>query len=333
MTGIVQDSVRYPFHALWFTTMLGRKANLKPLLKLLREAGAHVTRVTEFIQGKQTRWGVGWSFFPASLFLGGRSNTENTQQPAQQSAAAMEEDGAAETGDKADEKAAAAGGGGGGEGVDEVAAGMDHSLMGVRNLNWKQRGDVKHCEVTNAPKGTPEVVQRLREVITTSKFAPRLTNTEYTDATTADQTAPTDPMEVDPPLPPQFNLSAIVRGQFLAEGRKGEELTYRIFVGAFDPTAPAPAADTTDETAEADTAGSTKRKRDEADVQGPAATKKATAEAAVGGGSEPVHVAVAICHGPDALRKSFWMFFNTLKQDVERTNRKWRRQALQKAAK
>lgn len=42
--------------------MLGRKASLRPLLALIRELGPTCVRSIEFAQGKQSRWGLAWTF-------------------------------------------------------------------------------------------------------------------------------------------------------------------------------------------------------------------------------------------------------------------------------
>lgn len=46
----------------WFTTMLGRRASVKPLVRHLRQLGGVLVRTTEFLQGRTTRWGLAWSF-------------------------------------------------------------------------------------------------------------------------------------------------------------------------------------------------------------------------------------------------------------------------------
>jgi 23S rRNA (adenine1618-N6)-methyltransferase len=48
----------------WFTSMVGRKMNLKFLISKVREAGATVVKTTEFVQGQTARWGLAWSFLP-----------------------------------------------------------------------------------------------------------------------------------------------------------------------------------------------------------------------------------------------------------------------------
>nr|CAG4650088.1 EOG090X04JL [Sida crystallina] len=44
-----------------FTTMLGHKSSLEPILAMIEESGATWSR-TEFSQGRTTRWGVAWTY-------------------------------------------------------------------------------------------------------------------------------------------------------------------------------------------------------------------------------------------------------------------------------
>lgn len=48
----------------WYTTMVGRKSNLKFLISKLREVGVSIVKTTEFVQGQTCRWGLAWSFVP-----------------------------------------------------------------------------------------------------------------------------------------------------------------------------------------------------------------------------------------------------------------------------
>jgi len=50
----------------WYTSMVGRKTNLKVLISKLWEVGATIVKTTEFVQGQTCRWGLAWSFLPAS---------------------------------------------------------------------------------------------------------------------------------------------------------------------------------------------------------------------------------------------------------------------------
>ncbi|XP_020241317.1 methyltransferase-like protein 16 homolog isoform X2 [Asparagus officinalis] len=62
VTRIIEDSVVLKHSFRWFTSMIGRKSNLKSLISKLREVGVSVVKTTEFVQGKTCRWGLAWSF-------------------------------------------------------------------------------------------------------------------------------------------------------------------------------------------------------------------------------------------------------------------------------
>ncbi|KAL6185556.1 hypothetical protein ACLB2K_041688 [Fragaria x ananassa] len=57
-TCIIEDNVMLKHTFRWYTTMLGRKSNLKLLTSKLWEVGATVVKTTEFVQGQTCRWGV-----------------------------------------------------------------------------------------------------------------------------------------------------------------------------------------------------------------------------------------------------------------------------------
>lgn len=61
---IIDDSVVLKQAFRWYTSMVGRKANLKVLVSKLWEVGASVVKTTEFVQGETCRWGLAWSFLP-----------------------------------------------------------------------------------------------------------------------------------------------------------------------------------------------------------------------------------------------------------------------------
>ncbi|KAK1548787.1 hypothetical protein Q3G72_034618 [Acer saccharum] len=61
---IIKDSVALKQTSRWYTSMVGRKLNLKILTSNLREVGATVVQTTEFVQGKTCRWGLAWTFMP-----------------------------------------------------------------------------------------------------------------------------------------------------------------------------------------------------------------------------------------------------------------------------
>ncbi|XP_021602334.1 RNA N6-adenosine-methyltransferase mettl16 isoform X2 [Manihot esculenta] len=63
---IIEDSVVLKESFRWFTSMVGRKANLKFLISKLRDVGVTVVKTTEFVQGQTCRWGLAWSFVPPS---------------------------------------------------------------------------------------------------------------------------------------------------------------------------------------------------------------------------------------------------------------------------
>lgn len=64
ITRIIEDSTQLKQHFRWFTSMIGRKSNLKYLRSKLWEVGVTVVKTTEFVQGRTSRWGLAWSFLP-----------------------------------------------------------------------------------------------------------------------------------------------------------------------------------------------------------------------------------------------------------------------------
>ncbi|KAH0468910.1 hypothetical protein IEQ34_002142 [Dendrobium chrysotoxum] len=66
ITHIIEDSVVLKRSFRWFSTMVGKKANLKFLISKLREVRVSVVKTTEFVQGQTARWGLAWSFIPPS---------------------------------------------------------------------------------------------------------------------------------------------------------------------------------------------------------------------------------------------------------------------------
>jgi len=50
----------------WYTTMVGRKATLKAVKQDLLRHRVPALRVTEFAQGRTSRWGIAWSFSAAA---------------------------------------------------------------------------------------------------------------------------------------------------------------------------------------------------------------------------------------------------------------------------
>ncbi|KAL4310005.1 hypothetical protein GQ457_01G045410 [Hibiscus cannabinus] len=66
ITRIIEDSAVLKQSFRWYTSMVGRKVNLKFLISKLRELGVTIVKTTEFVQGKTCRWGLAWSFVPPS---------------------------------------------------------------------------------------------------------------------------------------------------------------------------------------------------------------------------------------------------------------------------
>jgi len=67
VTAMVRDSLVVRGKVGWYTSMVGKKTSLRKVLAVLREAGVRNVRTTEFLQGRTTRWGVGWNFTAAGL--------------------------------------------------------------------------------------------------------------------------------------------------------------------------------------------------------------------------------------------------------------------------
>ncbi|KAH7424918.1 hypothetical protein KP509_11G031600 [Ceratopteris richardii] len=59
---IINDSIQLKEQIHWFTTMVGRKVNLKILIHKLREIGVKILKTTEFVQGRTCRWGLAWTY-------------------------------------------------------------------------------------------------------------------------------------------------------------------------------------------------------------------------------------------------------------------------------
>ncbi|XP_031126646.1 uncharacterized protein LOC116028928 [Ipomoea triloba] len=62
ITRMIDDSVKLRQSFRWYTSMIGRKANMKVLESKLWEVGATVVKTTEFVQGQTCRRGLAWSF-------------------------------------------------------------------------------------------------------------------------------------------------------------------------------------------------------------------------------------------------------------------------------
>ncbi|XP_057840111.2 uncharacterized protein LOC131049995 isoform X2 [Cryptomeria japonica] len=66
ITRIIEDSIQLKERVRWYTTMVGRKVNLKYLTSSLRKAGVTMVQTTEFVQGRTSRWGLAWTFISPS---------------------------------------------------------------------------------------------------------------------------------------------------------------------------------------------------------------------------------------------------------------------------
>ncbi|KAM4099221.1 hypothetical protein ACJW30_07G140600 [Castanea mollissima] len=64
ITRIIEDSAVLKQSFRWYTSMVGRKSNLKSLTAKLWEVGVNIVKTTEFVQGQTCRWGLAWSFVP-----------------------------------------------------------------------------------------------------------------------------------------------------------------------------------------------------------------------------------------------------------------------------
>lgn len=62
VTRLARESVVSSTRVVWFTSMLGKKASIQPLMNVLRELGASSILSTQLIQGKTMRWAIAWSF-------------------------------------------------------------------------------------------------------------------------------------------------------------------------------------------------------------------------------------------------------------------------------
>ena len=59
---IIADSLMYKEKISWYSSMLGKKSSLQPLLKLLVDLKVTNVRTVRFVGGVTTRWGIAWSF-------------------------------------------------------------------------------------------------------------------------------------------------------------------------------------------------------------------------------------------------------------------------------
>ncbi|ORY98086.1 hypothetical protein BCR43DRAFT_563402 [Syncephalastrum racemosum] len=59
---MINQSLDYKDHITWFTSLIGRKKTIKPLLAILKEKGIENYAVRDFCLGKTKRWAIAWSF-------------------------------------------------------------------------------------------------------------------------------------------------------------------------------------------------------------------------------------------------------------------------------
>lgn len=77
ITRIIEDSVKLKQSFRWYTSMVGRKSNLKILISKLRAVGVTIVKTTEFVQGQTCRWGLAWSFVPPSKKISAHATENN----------------------------------------------------------------------------------------------------------------------------------------------------------------------------------------------------------------------------------------------------------------
>ncbi len=62
VSAMIKDSISLGHRIGFYTSMVGKKKSLKPLIKLLKELKVPHVFSTDFVQGDTTRWGIAWSF-------------------------------------------------------------------------------------------------------------------------------------------------------------------------------------------------------------------------------------------------------------------------------
>ncbi|KAI8643636.1 hypothetical protein BD408DRAFT_385291 [Parasitella parasitica] len=60
---MVMESLKLQQQVHWYTSMIGLKRTIRPLVRLLNDQGITNYIVTDFIQGKTVRWAIAWSFY------------------------------------------------------------------------------------------------------------------------------------------------------------------------------------------------------------------------------------------------------------------------------
>ncbi|KAI9485904.1 MAG: hypothetical protein EXX96DRAFT_24637 [Benjaminiella poitrasii] len=69
---MILESVTLKKKIRWYTSMIGLKRTIRPLIKLLEEQQIYNYAVTSFTQGKTVRWAIAWSFYsdyPKSAYI------------------------------------------------------------------------------------------------------------------------------------------------------------------------------------------------------------------------------------------------------------------------
>lgn len=62
VTQMINESAKYPTQCLWFTTLVSKAANLKPIYKILAKAKAVQVETIDMAQGQKTSRIVAWTF-------------------------------------------------------------------------------------------------------------------------------------------------------------------------------------------------------------------------------------------------------------------------------
>lgn len=62
LTQMIYESAKYPMQCLWFTTLVSKAANLKPIYKLLAKVNAVQVETIDMAQGQKTSRIAAWSF-------------------------------------------------------------------------------------------------------------------------------------------------------------------------------------------------------------------------------------------------------------------------------
>ncbi|KAL0073039.1 hypothetical protein F4703DRAFT_1800025 [Phycomyces blakesleeanus] len=59
---MIKESILHKGRIKWYTSMIGQKKTIKPIVNTLKDLNINNYVVTEFNQGKTKRWAIGWSF-------------------------------------------------------------------------------------------------------------------------------------------------------------------------------------------------------------------------------------------------------------------------------